>query len=147
MSATPAGRVSAQGRAETGSAMVEFVGLGVLLMVVLVQLVLLIGRLQAAAYAVDTAARSAARVFTAAPDESEAARRALTAVRVSLRDQGFALPGTGASGGGDVVSVECSAQPCLTPRAAVTVRVRLEVEGIEVGASHVALVDEFREAP
>ncbi len=147
MSARSAGQTSVQGRAETGSAMVEFVGLGILLMVILVQLVLLIGRLQAAAYAVDTAARSAARAFTAAPDESEAGRRALTAVGVALRDQGFAPPLGDAGGPGGAVSVECSAQPCLTPRAAVTVRVRLEVEGIRVGASHVALVDDFREAP
>jgi hypothetical protein len=109
------------GRAEQGSAVVEFVTLGVLMLLPLIYLVLTLGRLQAGAFAVDGAAREAARAFTASPDDATGRARALAAVRLGLRDEGFdGDPAT-------ALTVSCSAAPCLTPQGRVAVEVRVDV--------------------
>jgi hypothetical protein len=100
---------------------VEFVSLGVLLLVPLVYLVLTLGRVQAASFAADGAAREAARAFTTAPDEQTARVRALAAVRLGLRDQGFDVDPA------SVTRLTCSASPCLTPQGAVAVQVTVDV--------------------
>jgi hypothetical protein len=112
---------------------VEFVSLGVLMLIPLVYLVITLGRIQAAAFAVDGSARAAARAFTAAPDDATGRARALAAVRLGLADQGFPVDPAQAG------SLTCSAAPCLTPRARVVVRVSIDVvlPGIP------ALVDRF----
>lgn len=108
-------------RSDEGSAVVEFVTLGVLLLVPLVYLVVVLGRLQAGAFAVEGAAREAARVLAAAPDEATGVARANTAVALALDDQGF---GDDAA---QALSVACSAQPCHTAGARITVAVSLDV--------------------
>jgi hypothetical protein len=134
---------------------VEFVTLGVLLLVPVVYLVLTLGRVQAAAYAADGSAREAAREFAAADDDRSGRSAALTAVRLGLLDQGFDLDPTRA------VTIECRQSPCLAPEGRVVVRVRVDVvlPGIpgfvdRVVATHVtvrstqtAVVDAFRPAP
>lgn len=132
--------------------MVEFVSLGVLLLVPLVYLVLTLARVQAAAFAADGAARAAARAFVRADDEASARALALAAVRLGLRDQGFDDDPASAA------ELTCTGAPCLTPqgrvRVQVTVRVVLPglpaVLGRAVGAQvtvraeHTAVVDAFR---
>jgi hypothetical protein len=109
------------GRPDEGSAVVEFVTLGLLILLPLVYLVLTLGRLQAGAYAVDGAAREAARAFTTAPDDVTGRARALAAVRLGLRDEGFDIdPAT-------ALTVACSATPCLTPQGRVAAEVAVEV--------------------
>jgi Flp pilus assembly protein TadG len=141
------------GREDTGSAVVEFVTLGVLLLVPVVYLVVALGRVQAGAFAVEGAAREAARAFTAADDEELGAQRAQAAVALALQDQGFrdADPD-------DAMVVECELDPCLQSEARVTVRVSLEVVlpgvprfvdavvpvRVPVRAEAVAVVDRFR---
>jgi hypothetical protein len=155
-----AGVVTHRGRAtvrvrrgdDAGSAVVEFVALGVLMLVPLVYLVLTLGRVQAAAFAADGAARAAARAFVLADDEATGRARALAAVRLGLRDQGFDDdPATAGR-------VSCSAAPCLTPqgRVSVEVSVRVVLPGlpamidrvasahVTVRAAHIASVDTFR---
>ena len=66
----------ARTRGEDGSAIVEFVVLGVLMMVPLVYLVMSVGRVQAGSYAVTTAAREAGRAFVTAEGGDDAAGRA-----------------------------------------------------------------------
>ncbi len=115
--------VRVRGRqADGGSAVVEFVTLGVLLLVPVVYLVLVLGRLQAAAFTAEGAAREAARVFVAAPDDETAARHAEAAVRLALADQGFddQEPGQAAV-------VRCDTTPCLQPESAVRVTVTVDV--------------------
>jgi Na+-transporting methylmalonyl-CoA/oxaloacetate decarboxylase gamma subunit len=108
-------------RDDAGSAVVEFVALGVLVLIPLIYLVLCLGRVQAAAFAADSAARSAARAFTTAPDEVNGRARALAAVRLGLRDQGFDDdPATAAQ-------VICSTNPCLTPQGRVRIQVSIDV--------------------
>lgn len=135
-----------------GNAVVEFLGVALVLLVPTVYLVLVLGRIQAGTFAVEGAAREAARVYVAAPDAPTGAARAVTAVGVALDDQGFDDPAA------DALTMACSATPCLTPgaqvQATVTVRVPLpfvpsfvrDVVPLEVpvSAQRSAPVDAFR---
>lgn len=73
---------------DEGSASVEFLGAGVLLLVPLVYLVLCLAQLQGAAFAVAGASRNAALVAARAPDARTAAVRAEAAIAVALADFG-----------------------------------------------------------
>ena len=108
-------------RGDEGSAVVEFVTLGMLLLVPLVYLIFTLGRIQAASFAADGAAREAARAFTSAPDEATGRARALAAVRLALLDQGFSTDPASAAG------ISCSESPCLTPQGRVAVQVQVDV--------------------
>jgi hypothetical protein len=135
---------------------VEFLTVGVLLLVPLVYLVLTLGRIQAATFAADGAARTAARAIATAPSEAEGRARAAVAVRLALTDQGF---DAGAGGTGPVV--ECSTTPCLRPGGMVVARVAVQVVlpgvpafvdrsmplRITVRAAQAVSVDEFRASP
>jgi len=140
---------------DSGSAVVEFVTLAVLLMVPVIYLVLTVGRVQAAAFAVEGASRAAARSVAAAPDDATGARRAATAVELALNDQGFDRPGDPAAN----VSVDCSTSPCTVAEGLVRVTVEVDVvlpgvpgflDGViptrvPVSAEGVAVVDRFAE--
>ena len=108
-------------RGDDGSAIVEFIGLAVVLLVPLVYLVVVLGRVQAGAFAVEGAARSAARVYAGASSQEAAAGQARAAVLLALGDLGFPADPDA------VTQVTCSADPCLQPEALVRVRVRLDV--------------------
>lgn len=100
--------------------MVEFLGVALILLIPLVYLVVTLGRVQAGAFAAEGAAREAVRAMVAAESSSAGAARAETAVRIALTDQGF-----GRDAG--VLTLECSASPCLTPGGTVGAVVRVEV--------------------
>lgn len=132
--------------------MVEFVSVGVLLMVPLVYFVITMGRIQAASFAADGSAREAARAFVTAADDEDGYRRAAIAVRLGLRDQGFDDPDDG------TLSVECEERLCLTPGKRIVARVEVHVvlpgvphlvdrsvsTSVTVRATQLAVVDEFR---
>lgn len=138
---------------DAGSAVVEFVTLGVLLLVPVVYLVLTLGRVQAGVFAAEGAAREAARAFTTADDEAAGTARAQAAVLLAFRDQGFddASPES-------ALSIRCDADPCHTPQAQVRVTVALDVvlpgvprfvdtvvpTRVTVRADALAVVDRFR---
>jgi Flp pilus assembly protein TadG len=105
-----------------GSAAVEFVTAGVLLLVPMVYLVLAVAAIQAGSFAVEGASRQAARVYVESPDGATADNRASSAIAVALADFGL-------SDRASTVSVTCSPQPhdCLHRRGFVTVRVRASV--------------------
>lgn len=139
---------------EQGSAVVEFIAITVLLLVPILYLVLVLGRLQAATFAAEGAAREAGRAFTTAAEPVAGARRAVAAVDLALADQGLAeIDGAAA------LSVECSSVPCLEPGSNVRVRVSFEVAlpfvpsfvrsvvplAVPITAEQVAPVDQFRE--
>lgn len=142
---------------ERGSAVVEFIGTTVLLLIPLIYLVLTLGRLQAGTFAVEGGAREAARAVVTAPSSDDAAVRARVAVALALEDQGFD-PAPALTG--DAVRVVCSAEPCLTPGATVTTTVRTSVPlpfvpdllrswvplEVPIEAHHRATVDEFMES-
>lgn len=119
----PSGRPRSRvGRGDEGSAVVEVLVLGVLLLVPLVYLVVVVGRVQAAAFAAEGGAREAARVL-AQPvdgDAAGAARDARAVVALAAEDQGF-------EAGDARLEVVCEASPCATPDALVRTTVRLDV--------------------
>lgn len=133
-------------RRDEGSATVEFLAVGVLLLVPLVYLVLTLGRVQAATFAAGSGASEAARLVAAGapPADAEAA------VALAVTDQ--ALPARTAG-----LAVACAADPCRTPEAEVTATVRIDVPlplvptfaqdvlplQVPVSVRRVAVVDRF----
>jgi Flp pilus assembly protein TadG len=108
---------------DRGSAALEFVTAGVLLLVPLVYLVLALSAIQGAALATEGAARQAARVYVRADDDASGRREARAAVDVALADQGV-LPD------GIALDITCSPDPraCHAPRSLVHVSVRVAAE-------------------
>ncbi|HSP51430.1 MAG TPA: hypothetical protein VLO00_00920 [Cryobacterium sp.] len=107
---------------ERGSASLEFITAGLILLVPLVYLVLAMAALQGGALAVEGAARQAARVYVQAPDEAAANARADRAVQFGLTDYGIDPAGARMS-----VACEAGANGCLTRQSTVTVTVRIRV--------------------
>lgn len=136
---------------EEGSALVEFLALVVLLLLPILYLVLTLGRLQAASFAVEGAARDGARSAARAADAGTAQARAATVTRFAVRDQGLDPESARAT-------VTCDRRGCGTPETAVTVEVRMTVPlpfvpafvqghtSVPVSARHTMLVDRHARA-
>jgi hypothetical protein len=107
---------------DDGSASLEFITAGLLLLVPLVYLVLAMAAIQGGALSVEGASRQAARVFVQAGNAGEAQSRAQTAVDFALDDFGFEAANR-------VVKITCRPNPavCLTRRGFVTVTVTASV--------------------
>jgi hypothetical protein len=105
---------------DAGSAAVEVLVLGVLLLVPLVYLVLTVAALQGAAFAAEGAARQAARTIALASTDGEGRRAADAAIEVALADWRI-------EPGATTVQVDCAPVPgdCITPRGTVEVHVRV----------------------
>jgi len=110
---------------DRGSAVVEFVAVGLVMLLPLVHLVVVVSRVQAGAVAVDAAARAAARAVAAAPDSATGLAHARSAVLLALRDQGFAVDAARAAG---ALRLSCESSPCAEPGTRVTATVAYEVE-------------------
>lgn len=137
---------------DSGNAIVEFLGLSLVLLIPVAYLLLTLGRLQAAVFATEAAAREAARVVVTSSSSEEAEPRARVAVGLALGDQGFDDDPAGA------LTLTCSQDPCLTPGAQVSALVQVEVPlpyvpafardvlplQIPVSAERTAQVDELR---
>lgn len=104
---------------EEGSAVLEFVFLGLLLLVPVVYLILTAGQLQAGSFAAVGAADQAAKVYVAAESAGQADSQARQAALLVLSDFGFDHSAA-------VIGIRCSAE-CLTPGSSVTVDVLLTV--------------------
>jgi Flp pilus assembly protein TadG len=138
---------------ERGSAVVEFVFLAVLMMIPLIYLVMMLGRLQAGAYAAVAAAREAGRAYVTAQSEEAAGARAEAAARIAFEDQGFGDNGR--------VRLQCDGTPCLRPEGRIEVTTEVTVPlplvpsfaraviplEVPLTAAHVAVVDRFRGQP
>jgi hypothetical protein len=103
---------------DDGSASLEFVTVGMILLIPLVYLVLTMATIQAGALAAEGAARQAARVFVQSGNLASAQASAATAVEFALADHG--VDPDSAS-----IAVTCRPNPgaCLTRRGFVTVAV------------------------
>ena len=136
---------------DEGSAIVEFVYLAVLLMVPLVYLLVTVFQVQSAAFGATEAARQAARAFVTAETARQGGLRADAAAALAMGDQGLQLRQDG---------LVVSAPQGLQPGSSVTVVVRHDVTlpilgglfgrvqpTIPVRATHVQVVDRFRQAP
>jgi hypothetical protein len=107
---------------DDGSASLEFITAGLVLLLPLVYLVLTMSTIQAGAFAVEGAARQAARVFVQAETLDEAAAAAERAVEFALADYELSAEQV-------TVTVSCRPNPanCLQRRGFVTVRVTTTV--------------------
>ncbi|TAM68612.1 MAG: hypothetical protein EPN48_11505 [Microbacteriaceae bacterium] len=105
---------------EEGSSSLEFITMGLLLLVPLVYLVLAVASIQGAALAVEGAARQAARVYVQAPGVADADARSARAVDFALADYGL-------DAGQAQLSVTCAPDPaqCLRRDGTVTVTVQM----------------------
>jgi Flp pilus assembly protein TadG len=107
---------------QRGSATLEFITAGLILLLPLVYLILTAATVQAGAFAAEGAARQAARVYVRAASAAEADRDAERAVQFALADYGVERESA-------TVSVSCAPAPttCLTRRGFVTVEVEVRV--------------------
>ena len=103
---------------EEGSASIEFITVGILLLVPTVYLVLALSAIQSASFAVEGAARHASRVFVQAETVPQGQAAASRAIAVTLADYG--LDAAEAQ-----VVITCRPNPadCLTRRGFVTVTI------------------------
>lgn len=109
-------------RDEGGSAVVELVWLGILLLVPVLWILVSVFTVQGGAFGVSTAARSAGRAFALAPDDATGRRAADAAARQALDDQGL-------DGQAFKVRVSCTPYPqqCHSGTSVITVRVASRV--------------------
>ena len=105
---------------DEGSASLEFITAGMLLLIPLVYLVVALGAVQGATLATEGAARQAARVYVESPDTETAVKRAQQAIDFALADYG--LDSKNAD-----VTITCSAG-CLEPESLVSIGVGVKVE-------------------
>lgn len=75
---------------ERGSAAIELIWLGLLLLVPLVWIVVSVFEVQRGSFGVTAAARAAGRAYALAPDHATGQRRAEAVARQALADQGLA---------------------------------------------------------
>ncbi len=134
---------------DDGRAIVEFIFLGVLLLLPLVYLVLTAARLQAAAFSASFAGREAGRAYVTAASDGEGLARAQGAASLAFEDFAFT---DGAS-----LDVGCDGSPCLRPEGVVTSTATIVVQlplipdfiadhvpaAVTVTSTHVASVDRF----
>lgn len=114
-------KLCGRAREDTGSASLEFITVGLILLLPLVYLVLAMATIQGAALAVEAAARQAVRVFVTAPSHAAATERAQRAILFALADAGIEHAAT--------VSISCTPNPsnCLTRLGVVTIVVGVSV--------------------
>lgn len=136
---------------EAGSAIVEYLGVALLLLLPLIYVVVAVSRIQAASFAAEGAAREAGRIVAQAEDGAAAAGPAGMAVELAFADQGFDVDGA------QSLTLSCSADPCHTPGARIDVQVSTAVAlpllpesigsvptSMDVEARHVVVVEDHR---
>lgn len=105
---------------ERGSAVLEFLIVGVAVLVPLLYVLLTVLRVEAAVMASTQAVREAGRAFTMADSQGEGQRNAQAAARLALSDQGFALPP-------NALKVTCR-PACLRPSSSAQVHLEWRVD-------------------
>ena len=139
---------------DDGNAIVEFVYLAVLLMVPLVYILITVFRVQAASYAVSSAAREAGRVYATSETLDDAGPRAFAAASLVISDSDLPLRL-------DPVEITCSRTPCLQPGSQVNVVLTYQVAlplvprffadrapaSVRVTSRHLEVVDRFQSGP
>lgn len=136
---------------EEGNAIVEFVYLAILLMLPLVYILLTVFRVQAASYAVSSAAREAGRVYATAEALDDAGPRAFAAASLVMSDSDLPLRT-------DQMEITCSSTPCLVPGSRVNVVLTYQVSlplvprffsdrapaTVRVTSQHLEVVDRYQ---
>ncbi len=112
-------RLGARLGTDEGRAIVEFIFLGVLLLLPMTYLVLTAARLQAASFAASLAGREAARAFVTASSDDDGLIRARAAAALAFADFDFGADGH--------LTVSCGTTPCLRPQGMVTITATITV--------------------
>jgi hypothetical protein len=134
---------------DEGRAILEFIFLGILLLLPLTYLVLTAARLQAASFSASLAGREAGRAFVTARSDDEGFARARAAASLAFTDFAFDR--------GAEVAVSCDGSPCLRPEGSVTATATIAVAlplvpdfiaahvpaSVTISSTHVASVDRF----
>jgi hypothetical protein len=134
---------------DEGRAIVEFIFLGVLLLLPLVYLVLTAARLQAASFSASLAGREAGRAFVTGSSDGEGLARAQSAASLAFEDFAFTE--------GATLELACDGSPCLRPDGVVTSTATIVVQlplipdfvaqhvpaAVTISSTHVASVDRF----
>jgi len=135
---------------DRGSAVLEFIVIGVLVLVPMAYVVMSVMRVQAASMASTQAVREAARAYATADSVAEGRAAAVTAAQVAFEDQGFVLPDS-------ALTVSCLGD-CLAPGSAIQVDLDWRVDlpwmpatlsqgrsgSVPIDAVHTARVDTYR---
>ena len=138
-------------RRDEGAALLEFVVLGIGLLVPIAYVGLAAAGVQSAAFASAQAVREAARAFASATTPAEAAVRARVAARLAFADHDLALPA-------GALTITCVDGPCLGPGSLVDVTLRwsvplpwvprvasVDAPSIPVEARQLVPIDDFRD--
>ncbi|RUQ97653.1 hypothetical protein [Labedella endophytica] len=107
---------------DEGSASLEFIIAGLVLLVPIVYLVVVLFQIQAAVLAAEGGARQAARLFVEAPDARTGTERVSTAVEFALADQGIDDSRVDVT----ITCADGGPADCLDPGDLVTIIVRLD---------------------
>lgn len=106
-------------RDEAGSALVELVWLGVLLLLPMLWIVMSVFEVQRGAFGVSSAARAAGRAYALAPDDATGRARAEEVARLALVDQGIDDPRF-------TLRVTCTPYPADCHRGTSVITVRID---------------------
>lgn len=140
---------------QRGSAVVEFLGVALVLLIPTVYLIITLARVQAATFAADGAARDAGRLIAQAETFEQGVTEARVAVELAFADQGMDVDGATA------LEVTCQEDPCLSPGAYLHLQVATDVPlpltppfldeslgtTVRIEAEAMTAVDDFRETP
>lgn len=105
---------------ERGSAAVEFVFLVTILLIPVIYLILVLGQMQAGAYAVVEIADQTAKILASSPDSIEARARAEQTMVLAAADYGFSTQQAS-------LQVSCSAPDCVSAGSYLSVTISLQV--------------------
>jgi hypothetical protein len=137
------------GAQEEGRAIIEFIFLGILMLLPLTYLVLTAARLQAAAFSASLAGREAGRAFVTGVNDDDAHKRAQAAAGLAFEDFAFR--------DGTDLKLACDGTPCLRAGGNVTATATIAVElplipdfiasrlpsSVSISSTHVATVDTY----
>jgi len=137
---------------DRGSAVVEFLVVGVAVLVPVTYLALAVTTVQAEVLAGTQAVREAGRAFSTSATVEAGRARAMAAARLAFLDHGLELPAEG-------VRITCVGGPCLSPGSAVDIRLAWSVPlpwvpfddaagpALPLAAEHRVPIDDYRGDP
>lgn len=142
-------------RHDQGSAVVEFLGVTLLLLVPLIYLILTVNRIQGAMFAAESAARETGRIVAQAESREVAFARSIFAAELIFADQGIELDASKA------INVICEDPLCVEPGSQIHVELETAVRlplvpealgrvtplEVPISSQYVASVPEFRGLP
>lgn len=135
---------------DRGSALVEFLVVGVAVLVPVAYLALAATTVQAEVLAGTQAVREAGRAFSMSATVAEGRSRAVAAARLAFLDHGLDLPADG-------LRIACVGGPCLAPGSSVDVRLAWSVPlpwvpvggiaepALPLSAEHLVPIDDYRQ--